>query len=1177
MKTKTTRKNKKIKIGRTKKERAGGRKWLILSLVGIFFLVLFLNSYFNYTSGIAINDDGSNLGEKFYLSGPDPYYNVRLLKETMETGRYPFLGGKYGGEDPLLNYPLGGSGGRPPLFNMITMGVSKLLSPFIGEMDALGYAMQFLPALYGALLVIPVYYIGKTLFNRKAAIIAAMLIPLIPIHISSGHGSAYSLYDHDSLVILLFSITFMFLLMSLKEKNAKRSTIYAVLSGVFVASISMTWVSAQYVYALIAVYAIVQMVMDIFTQKISFDVVRTTLVTLFVGYVLSFPLFWIKHGFSPDLPLFICIGVAAFSSIYIWLGRNRIPWLISLPSIFGMGGVGIAFLYLIRDTSNSLLGPLTALSNILFGGGIYGEKVSLTIAEAGTFGLSRTVMSFGPVVYWLGWAGFILLLYRYYKKRRREYLFLATWFMVEIWLCTTAGRFLNDLVPLMAILGGWIAWLIIEKIDFSDMVNTVRGIGGGWYGIKKGVKARHIAGAAFIAFFIMIPNGWMAFDASVPSIEKRDFGLEGGAFGLGLHTEEYWTDALGWLSEQDNEINDSSKRPAFIAWWDYGFYESAIGGHPTVADNFQEGIPPAANFHTAANEIEAVAVWIVRLADGNMKKNNGELSPEVIDIFDEYLKNESENLTNILEEPINAPSYNTLVCPQYQKEKYKLPIPSLWPVKVREKNAMYHDATAILTKLSDDEITWLYHDMQNVTGYSIRYYGVEGYDINIFNVFSFLADKGIFMYATREDDYFRLDEWYVDQYGNTYTPEEVENMTRQEMEELELEPIREMKYKDAFFNTMVYKTYLGISVPKQIFENQTKSFQYMQYLYMFMQPTVGLRHFAAEYVSPMTENKSLYFARGQLCFGCPAVVIAKYYEGAEITGTIKSDGESLAGINVEIQRNATLFGQETRITHDFTTTNENGSFSLIAPAGNISLLISKGTGGDRMMMKRIIFNGTEAFSPITDEDAMRRSPTWQRDIGIVNIKRGSVEGIAFWDKDGDGKYNESVDEPMRNVEITIGEEEKKTNSNGRYSFYDLIPGTYTITATKKGYDDGSARVSIEPNATATQNISMIPSKVTISGITWYDADKNGRMDENESITNVPIEFVVIDAPDENAVNATAMSNSTGHYEKSLFPATYKIEVNYIQGNETYIYSDEIEIRIGDSDKTRNIKLEKVED
>ena len=165
-------------------------------------MVLFLNTYFNLTSDIALNEDASDLEDKFYLAGPDPYYNMRLVEETLKNGQYPFLGGAHGELDPLLDYPTGGTGGRPPLFNMITIGLGKFISVFIDETDALGYAMQFLPALYGALLVIPVYFIGSMLYNKKAGIIAAWLIPLIPIHLSSGHGSSFSLYDHDSFVLL---------------------------------------------------------------------------------------------------------------------------------------------------------------------------------------------------------------------------------------------------------------------------------------------------------------------------------------------------------------------------------------------------------------------------------------------------------------------------------------------------------------------------------------------------------------------------------------------------------------------------------------------------------------------------------------------------------------------------------------------------------------------------------------------------------------------------------------------------------------------------------------------------------------------------------------------------------------------------------------------------------------
>ena len=194
--------------------------WIAAALVSIFFLTLFLTTAFNYNSGTTINEAGETFSEKFYLSGPDPYYNMRLVQNTTEIGTYSL----YSTTDPLLNYPLGGYGARPPLLNMLAIGFSNVLTPFMDKMSAIGYSMQFVPALFGALLVFPVYFIGKTLFGRKAGLIAALFIPLIPIHLGSGHGSAYTLFDHDSLNLLLFTVIFLFFIKSIKAKETKKST-----------------------------------------------------------------------------------------------------------------------------------------------------------------------------------------------------------------------------------------------------------------------------------------------------------------------------------------------------------------------------------------------------------------------------------------------------------------------------------------------------------------------------------------------------------------------------------------------------------------------------------------------------------------------------------------------------------------------------------------------------------------------------------------------------------------------------------------------------------------------------------------------------------------------------------------------------------------------------------------
>ncbi len=64
--------------------------WIGITLIAIFFLVLFMNSYFNITSNVNINPDGTTLTDTFYLSGPDPYYNMRLVDSTTQTGRFPY-------------------------------------------------------------------------------------------------------------------------------------------------------------------------------------------------------------------------------------------------------------------------------------------------------------------------------------------------------------------------------------------------------------------------------------------------------------------------------------------------------------------------------------------------------------------------------------------------------------------------------------------------------------------------------------------------------------------------------------------------------------------------------------------------------------------------------------------------------------------------------------------------------------------------------------------------------------------------------------------------------------------------------------------------------------------------------------------------------------------------------
>ncbi|KYK28353.1 hypothetical protein AYK20_01210 [Thermoplasmatales archaeon SG8-52-1] len=1142
--------------------------WIALSLIFIFLIILFFNTYYNFTSQIAVNPENEGFS-KFYLSGPDPYYNMRLVEETYKSGTYPY----YGEPDPLLKYPIGAKGGRPPLLNMMALGFSRLLTPIMSETDAIGYSMQFIPALFGALIIFPVYFIGKELFNKKAAIIGAMLIAIIPIHLSSGHGSAYTLFDHDSFNLLLFFFTFLFLIKSIKEKDRIKQIFYAVLGGVSLAALTMTWVESQYLYVVIAIYAVVQMFIDIFTNKIELKIVLTSSIILFSGYLISLPVIVSRSGFNLTIELFLCIAIASFGVVYYIFGKKKIPWTISIPSIFSVGVVVLIFLYFIENLIKSMpfLSPLKKLSDVIFGTGIYGKKVSMTIAEANTYEISQTVMSFGPSIYWITWLGFILLLYFFYKeKQRRDYLFIIVLFIIDVWLAATAGRFLNDMVPLIAILSGWIVWIFVDWVDYTQMLRNIKSAGGGIHGIRRGVKFLHIFGVIFIAFLVVLPSAFVAFDAAVPtaftknrtSVLKIDmFGEDHqGAFGLGVGKEGYWVDAFSWLKEQDTDIKDQTKRPAFISWWDYGFYEVAIGAHPTVADNFQDGIPTAANFHTATSEREAVAIFSIRLLEGEAYFNNDELSNNVQDILVKYVgEDNTEKIKTWIKDPMSSPSYNDPIGAEYDEESSKnYRVGQQYP-----ENAVYHDVIDILLNnakfddetnetvgLTDDEITWLYHDLQEETGYSIRYYGVEGYDRSIFNIFGFLADKSLLMINGIEDDFVKLayKGYTVDSQGNklsdkTWGAQEILDMSPEDRRYVVITNTQQ-QYKDTYFDTMFYRVYIG---PTKGESGSKEEFDYQL-------PCLNMKHFYPEYMADLIEYP--YYGTGK-----SSVVIAKYYEGAYLNGTVTFLGQPVDDVQVTVQKNLTYYSDfSLPIDHDATLVDEFGKFNLIAGAGNITLQIRKNVGEGSYILKNVTFNGPNdsEFAPISDDDAMRRNNSnYERNLTIA-INPATISGYVYDDIDDDELFNESIDEPLSDVTVTLyrivglyQEDETieldtenaksfEVNKTGQYHISDLLPGIYRLVVTKGDYNLHLTDVTLDEgdNTYNAPNTKLS----ALEGVVFIDSNGDDEYDSGDTLLN----NVNVELWHEEELVGTYKTDNTGYYSfDSLIPGI----INNIELNE----------------------------
>jgi len=169
----------------------------------------------------------------------------------------------------------------------------------------------------------------------------------------------------------------------------------------------------------------------------------------------------------------------------------------------------------------------------------------------------------------------------------------------------------------------------------------------------------------------------------------------------------------------------------------------------------------------------------------------------------------------------------------------------------------------------------------------------------------------------------------------------------------------------------------------------------------------------------------------------------------------------------------------------------------------------------------------------------------------------------------------NVDVYLQYEKLTTGSEvidSLTTDETGGYSFSSLVPGQYTISASKLPEYKVDVDTSIFENETTNFNVSIEYAKIALSG-------RTKDIDTGATINNISIEFL----PDFSVVNNTAQSSSSissgnGAYTALIMPGRYNVTVNQVVNesgiNVTYVYSEQLNIQIGEGTKTFDILMTK---
>ncbi len=1149
--------------------------WVSLILLATFLIGLFIRIYFAYPYILQFGP--INL----YSGGSDSYYHWRVTEHVLLYHHDLVM-------DKMLNYPIGLINPRAPIFDWMNAIFGIILSPLFGgnSLKAAAFSLSIMPTIWGSLIVFPIYLVGKEIGGKKVGILSALMITFMAADVTRSMAT-FANYLAFYLFVLISAMYFYILLLrSLPHKRYidnfsnissgvkgtklffsenKRSLQYTLLTGVSIGIAAMSWQGYTYLLALVYIFLIIQLLINMFRKVDSFDLYLTTTIAFGLGFIISFPYYYGVHliPYWFDMPFYLYIGATVIFGFFVFM-RDK-PWLLTLSLTAVFVAIASASLYFINKIY---------FMAIITGQGYFVKTlVYSTVAEAQAPDFSTYLLSFGVASFFMAFVGILLLGWRYSKKFRYEHLFVVVLGFMGAYVAISAGKFIYLGAPSFAIFSGYTLFYILNAVNFEEMRRTFMGFkSSGFYAFKKSIKISHVVIVLFLVFVLVVPNVWYAIDSAIPYQADAKYNAQiynaipsvlhppgytlangsswyVGAFPYSIDTPtQYYPAAYNWLAQQNNRL-PQDQRPAFLSWWDYGFQAIAEGHHPAVADNFQDGYQIAGSVLLSQNESSAIALLVARLLQGAYANNGNKLPQPVIDTLQQYDLNVTK-IDSFLSDP-SAYTQHVLNHPEIYGYYESYLHPMMTEYLMLEFYLLYH--------LNLNDIVWLYHYIRMDTGYNIEYFAVDS------RMFPFSAtNTGIFYAPVKLTDqimggqgnsvpvnYYNI--YAVSTLGATFPTNAVPSGVQ----------IASYKivYTPMFYNSFLYRAFvgydgqnLGLSQGMPTLSSTLSSYPpepawnmshfVMVYRTAYWNPYSDYQNHSSAWTA-VNYNQAIYYQQHHIgisdvsgqSYLSNGVVILRYYDGAYINGTVKlPDGTAVKGVKVTVL-------DQYGIPHYSNITNNHGYYSLIAPPGNDTVIVSMGGGFNPL---------TQTYSTSLNKTYVNVSSAQSMRVGEYNItnnliiKQSSMSGTVYWNNAGKPTFLNAVDKVLPGTFIELANESANlyyytnSTSDGSYYINDLLPETYTIFVKVNNVMTDLGNVTVPVNETYTYNIAIQPSiltgKVVYNGMLVPSADVILRSSTGilfKTITNVTGSYRITDLLN-GAYNLTAAYGSFSSISSTLY-------------------------------------------
>ncbi|MBC8276108.1 MAG: oligosaccharyl transferase, archaeosortase A system-associated, partial [Chloroflexi bacterium] len=551
-------------------------------------------------------------------TGNDAYYHMRIVDNLVHN--FPHLSSF----NPYMIYPGGGGVTSLVFLDYLLAGIIWLIGLGSPTQHTVAVIGVYFPAVLGALTVIPVYFIGKALFNRWAGVIAAGLVGLFPGEFLG--RSILGFTDYHVAETLFTTIAMLFLILAVKNARQKELTfghlkqgdwsilakplIYSLLAGIFLGAYFLTWAGALLFVLIAFVGLVIQFIIDHLKGR-STDYLCFVSTIIFLAALLMF--LPTSPGTMSLASLIIAILVPIALAI---LSRLMAGWDIK-PFFYPVAllGFGLASLAIFHITNPALFGTMMGRVRIL-----RGWPVETTVLE-----VQPILFPGGDFSWAVVWGNFTtgffislislgILIYFIVKRGEADKTLFIVWSLVMLAATLSMRRFAYYFAVNVALLTGYFSWLILEFAGFKERaVEPVESL----QKVKKKAKQKKrqksgskLRGSPIIVAFGIIVVFFLSF---FPNIG----GAINTASRVAFAPSDGWYESLSWLEDNTPDpfgnpdfYYATYERPfqypetayGVTAWWDYGYWITRIGCRIPTSTGGNHG---EASLFTAQDETSA--------------------------------------------------------------------------------------------------------------------------------------------------------------------------------------------------------------------------------------------------------------------------------------------------------------------------------------------------------------------------------------------------------------------------------------------------------------------------------------------------------------------------------------------------------------------------------------------